>query len=181
MFKILLKAVVIVIVAIAFAVSPAFAAGTNLSSGISWTVGHSSTNVTEFSDYSSHGCGISISHESNSDGFDYRREVYNTSTKAGSVTKGIIRGNYTSMDHTSSAGILRSSTGIQQGVSKSNMKTKSWGKTKVNGDYVQLSSQDNSVNYEYGSFNSSSGYNAETYAASYTRYENSYTNTEFDY
>ncbi len=176
-----LAAILMFAFATLFAVSPAFAAGTNVSSGFSWTVGKSVTNVNEWSTYDSYGCGVSVSYDSNADGWDYRRENYSTSTHNGSNATGKIVGKYTALDHTSSAGILRSTTGVQVGTSKTKMRSNSWGATETNGSYVQVSRQDGSYNREHGSFDSSSGYNANSYNESLTLYASTYSNTEFDY
>ncbi len=176
-----LAAILMTVCSMLFAVSPAFAAGTNVSSGFSWTVGNSYTNVSEWSSYDSQGCGVSVSYDSNQDGYDYRRENYSTSTHNGSASNGSIVGGYVALDHSSSAGILRSSTGVRAGFSYSEMETDAWGQTNTNGSYVQRSGQDGAYNREHGSFSSSSGYGVESYADSLTLYASTYSSTEFDY
>ena len=158
-----------------------FAAGTNVSSGFSWTVGSSYTNVNEWSNYNSNGCGVSVSYDSNADGFDYRRENYTRSVSEGSVTSGDIYGGYVSVSHNSSAGILSSTTGVRAGYSVASMVTEAWGTNEVNGDYVQISVNGADYNYEYGNFADNSGYEATTYSDSITGYVSTYSNSEFNY
>ena len=181
MFKMLVKAALIVVAMIAFAISPAFAAGTNVSSGVSFTVGHSHTDVKEWSNYHSQGHGVAISYDHNENGYDFRKEVYKTETRAGSRGKGTISGEFSSIDYTATAGMLRSSTGVAKGSSQAKMKSKAWGETKVKGRYVQISVQDDAHNYERGNFQANSGYNTESYVASMTAYVSTYSSTEFDY
>lgn len=159
----------------------AFAAGTSVSSGFSWTVGNSYTVLSEWSDYNSHGHGVSISYDSNSNGFDYRRETYTRNVSNGSETSGTIYGSYTAIGQNSTAGILSSSSGTRVGYSVSNMETDSWGESEVNGHYVQVSMLNGDYNYESGHFSDSSGYDATTYSNSITGYVTTYSNTEFNY
>ena len=183
MFKTYAKAALLFIASVGFAMFSILttAAGTNVSSGISFTIGQSHTEVKEFGNYQAKGHGVSVSHNQNDSGFDYRKEVYKTETREGSKTSGNIYGAYQSIAHTNSAGILRSSSGIVQGASVSEMKSESWGQTRVEGRYVQISAQDGSHNYETGHFRANSGYLAESRSVSSTVYENTYSSTEFDY
>lgn len=159
----------------------AFAGGTNVSSGISWTIGTSHTDLMEFSNYNSHGNGISVSVSHNDFGFDSLTEVYKTRTKLESKTIGEVDNEFSSVDYNSSAGIIKSYTGMQNGNSTAKMKTESSGYSETMGRYSIASVQEDSVNYEHGEFNSSSGFNARSQSRTETHYENSYSGTEFNY
>lgn len=169
-----------------FAVSTlANAAGTNVSSGFSHTVGVSKTIIDQHGSYNEYGSGVSISYSYNGDGSDFRAERYTIETDTETQGNGVVFGSFQGVNHSSSAGILSANMGSSEGTSIKLMQSSTHTDVDVDGYYIQISRSNtpgqHSYNRETGSFNSHDHEYASTGMASTTNYSSTYSSTDFNY
>jgi len=168
-----------------FVSSVALAAGTNVSSGFSTTTGTAFTVINQHGNYNSQGNGVSLAYSYNSDGSDFRGEVYSVELETDTQGHGYVSDSFESTSHSNSAGILSTSQGMTTGNSSRYMESESHTDTYGDGHYVQVShsSTGNSSawNYESGTFDFHDHELAETEVNSTTAYTAHYSNSSFNY
>ena len=168
-----------------FVSSLSIAAGTNVSSAFSVTTGTAYTSIDRHGNYNSSGNGVSMSYSSNSDGSNFRGEIYSVEVETDTQGYGFVSDTFTSASHSNSAGMLSTSEGITSGASTMHMVTESHTDTYGGGLYMETA-QSNSGgsgawNYESGSFSFHDHELTETNANSTTLYTASYSNSSFNY
>jgi len=168
-----------------FVSSVALAAGTNISSGFSTTIGTAHTTIDQHGNYNSQGGGISLAYTSNSNGSDFRKEIYSVETETDTQGYGTISDIFVSTSRSNSAGLLSTSKGRTTGTSILSMETEAHTDVYGGGYYTQISHSNtensNSFNYEAGSFDFHTHELAETDINSATFYTTHYSNSSFNY
>ena len=168
-------------IAFAFCMSCFAQPGVSISNTVGQGHSISNTDISGYANYSSQSNGLIESKVCDSNGIDYRKEVYSSYTDNHDTISGFSTGrsHYTMANHT--AGEISTNVGTVSGSSFGKLRIHSEGDSYTEGNFINLTKTSTSYEFEKGNFQSSSGFDNVTRTARWDNYETNYTNVDWNY